>query len=253
MWSEGLSATSPTPVWMSFTLRRIASSLLFAIFDGTHQPMAAMDTDEGDDWALFFAWRDGQRDAGERLAARYLGLLTRFFLNKVRDPDTAADLVSETFLGCTAARDRATASGSFRSYLFAIALNKLRGYFRKQAKARRELDDFEDVCVANALPHSQMSMISHAQEGKLLVRALRRLSLDQQIVLELNFFEDLTGPEIAELLGLPPATVYTRIRRGRDKLSTLVSELADNPELAESTLIGIDTWARMIRAELDKG
>jgi RNA polymerase sigma-70 factor (ECF subfamily) len=211
-----------------------------------------MDADEADDWALFFAWREGRNDAGERLATRYIGLLTRFFLNKVRNPDDAADLVSETFLGCTAARDRATATGSFRSYLFAVAMNKLRGYFRKQAKARRELDDFEDVCVANALPHSQLSMISHAQEGKLLVRALRRLSLDQQIVLELNFFEDLTGPQIAELLELPAATVYTRIRRGRSQLTALVNELADNPGIAESTMIGIETWARMIRAELDK-
>lgn len=210
-----------------------------------------MPNDE-DDWSLFFAWRDGDRDAGERLATRYLGLLTRFFLNKVRNPDDAADLVSETFLGCTAGRDRATDGGVFRSYLFAVAMNKLRGYFRKQAKARRELDDFEDVCVASALPRSQVSMVARAQESKLLVRALRRLTLDQQIVLELGFFEALGGPEIAELLGIPPATVYTRLRRGKAQLAVLVHELAGDPQLAESTVIGIDTWARQIRAELDK-
>lgn len=204
-----------------------------------------------DDWALLFAWREGDRGAGERLATRYFGLLTRVFLNKVRNPDDAADLVSETFLGCTGGRDRLADEGSFRSYLFAVAMNKLRGYFRKEAKRRREIGDFEDVCVASELPHSPVSMVARAQEGKILVRALRRLTLDQQIVLELNFFEGLRGPEIAELLGIPAATVYTKLRRGKEQLTTLVHELAGDPVLAESTVIGIATWARQIRAGID--
>lgn len=207
--------------------------------------------DADDDWEQLFAWRDGDRRAGERLAGRYFGLLTRFFLNKVRNPDDAADLVSETFLGCTVGRDRVADEGSFRSYLFAVAMNKLRGYFRKEAKRRRELGDFEDICVANALPRSPVSMIARAQEGKLLVRALRRLNLDQQIILELHFFEGLRGPEMAELLGIPVATVYTKLRRGKEQLNGLVHELAGDPVLAESTVIGIDTWARKIRAEID--
>ncbi|MCA9689550.1 MAG: sigma-70 family RNA polymerase sigma factor [Myxococcales bacterium] len=207
--------------------------------------------DANDDWELLFAWREGDRGAGERLAGRYFGLLTRFFLNKVRNPDDAADLVSETFLGCTAGRDRIADEGSFRSYVFAVAMNKLRGYFRKQAKRRRELGDFEDICVASAIPRSPVSMIARAQEGKLLVRALRRLNLDQQIVLELNFFEGLRGPEIADLLGVPAATVYTKLRRGKERLTTLVREIAGDPVLAESTVIGLDTWARQIRAEID--
>jgi len=207
--------------------------------------------DPGDDWALLFAWREGDRAAGERLATRYFGLLTRFFLNKVRNPDDAADMVSETFLGCTAARDRVAEEGSFRSYVFAVAMNKLRGYFRKEAKRRRELGDFEEICVASALPQSPVSMIARAQEGKLLVRALRRLSLDQQIILELHFFEGLRGPDIAELLEMPAATVYTKLRRGKEQLAALVHQLAGDPALAESTVIGIDTWARQVRAELD--
>lgn len=208
-------------------------------------------TDADDDWELLFAWRGGDRAAGERLAARYFGLLTRFFLNKVRNPDDAADVVSETFLGCTAGRDRIAEEGSFRSYVFAVAMNKLRGYFRKEAKRRRELGDFEEICVASALPQSPVSMIARAQEGKLLVRALRRLSLDQQIILELHFFEGLRGPDIAELLEMPAATVYTKLRRGKEQLAALVHQLAGDPALAESTVIGIDTWARQVRAELD--
>ncbi len=203
-----------------------------------------------DDWELLFAWRDGDGDSGERLANRYFGLLTRFFLNKVKNPDDAADLVSETFLGCTASRERIEASGSFRSYLFAVAMNKLRGYFRKRVKRQRELDDFADICVARSLPKSPTSLIARAEESRLLVRALRRLSLDKQIVLELNYFEDMRGPEIAELLGLPTATVYTHLRRGKQHLAQVIGEIADSPQLAESTVGGLNTWALEVRRKI---
>lgn len=209
-----------------------------------------MTSTASEDWALLIAWREGDAGAADRLAARYFPLLMRFFLNKVRDVHDATDLVSETFLGCSASRDTSTRAGSFRSYLFAIAMNKLRGYYRKQAKRKRELDDFAEVCVDSSLPRSPSSLIGHAQEAQLLVRGLRRLTLDQQIVVELSYFEELEGPAIAELLGLPLSTVHTKLTRGRKRLAQLITELANSPELAQSTVSGLETWAREVRANV---
>ena len=203
-----------------------------------------------DDWTVFFAWRDGDERAAEQLATRYFAILMRFFLNKVRDVEDATELVSETFLGCAASKSRAARSRSFRSYLFAIAMNKLRTHYRCQAKRQRELDDFRTVCVGDSGPPSPSTIVGQAQEVQLLVRALRRLSLDQQIVLELYFFEALRGPEIAEALALPQATVYTLLRRGRARLEALIAELGSDPDLAKSTIVGLDSWIEEIRARL---
>lgn len=202
------------------------------------------------DWELLFAWRDGDAQAGNALAMRYFDLLLRFFVNKVRNMDDATELVSETFLACTAGRDRVTDTGSFRSFLFAIAMNKLRGYYRTLAKRERELDDFEALCVNTSLERSPSSLLGLTQEVQLLVSALRRLSLAQQIVIELQVFEGLTLAEIAELVGIPRPTVATHLRRAKLRLATLVRELSEDPELAESTLIGIETWAGQIRRAL---
>ncbi|MCB9750939.1 MAG: sigma-70 family RNA polymerase sigma factor [Myxococcales bacterium] len=203
--------------------------------------------DEPDDWELLFAWFDGDARASERLGARYYGLLMRFFLNKTRDAEDAADLVSETLLACVASKGRVTRSGAFRSYLFAIAMNKLRTYYRTQVKRRRELDDFAELCVATAYPRSPPSMLARAQEARLLVKALRRLSLAQQMVVELSYFEGLRGREIAELLGVPASTVRTHLERGRKRLIKITRELADSPELATSTISGLSTWVQQIR------
>lgn len=205
-----------------------------------------------EDWELFQKWSDGDRAAGETLVRRHVGVLTRFFRNKVRNPDDAAELTSETLLACTKNKDRINPT-SFRSFLFAVAMNTLRNYHRKQGKRQREFDDFEEICVGDSdHPRSLSSMAEMVSEGRLLVRALRRLSLDQQIVLELEYFETLKGTEIAELLGIPVQTVYTRSRRGKDRLKTVMTELADNPQLAQSTIMGLETWAIEIRKELDR-
>ncbi len=212
--------------------------------------MRAVDRQATDDWSLLSAWRDGDSSSGDQLAARYFPLLMRFFLNKVRKVDDASDLVAETFLGCSASKHRSVETGSFHSYLFAIAMNKLRHYHRKQTKRQRELDDFAEVCVDASLGPSPSSIIARAQETRLLVRALRRLTLAQQIVVELAYFEQMRGPEIAELLGAPPSTVHTHLCRGRERLATIVTELAQNSALAESTVSGLETWAREVRVNI---
>ena len=85
-----------------------------------------------------------------------------------------------------------------------------------------------------------------------MVRALRRLSLDQQIVLELHFLEDLNAKEIAELLEIPGPTVYTRLRRGRERMRVIMTELADDTGVVETTMMGLNTWAGQIREQLEE-
>ncbi|MCA9648404.1 MAG: sigma-70 family RNA polymerase sigma factor [Myxococcales bacterium] len=206
-----------------------------------------------DDWELLEAWREGDAPSGEVLVGRYLGLLTRFFRNKVNDPEDAADLISETMLACTRGKDGVRDSGAFRSFLFAAAMNMLRRYYRKKAKRERELDDFEDICVGDSgNPRSLNSLVSLEQESRLLVRALRRIPLDQQIVLELSYFEGMNGTDIAELLEVPQPTVYTRLRRGKEKLRVVMVELAESPAVAESTMMGLQTWAARVRDEITR-
>ncbi len=204
-----------------------------------------------EDWELFQAWCDGDNVAGQTLVRRHVGILTRFFRNKVSDPEDAAELTSETLLACTKNKQNIEPT-SFRSYLFGVAMNVLRHHYRKKVKRRRELDDFEEICVGESdHPRSLGSLAELGSETRLLVRALRRLPLDQQIVLELEYFDSLTGPQTADLLGVPVATVYTRSRRGKLRLKTVMTELAATPALAQSTLMGLETWALNVRKVLD--
>lgn len=210
---------------------------------------ASRTANDADDRQLLDRWREGDERAGATLVRRYFGLLNRFFHNKVNSAEDATDLVSETMLACT--RNKEKIEGSFRSYLFAVATNMLRLHIRKRTKRQREVDDFSEICVADTeAPGSPTRLMARRQEAQLLARALRSIPLDAQIVLELGFFEGLTAPQIAELLDVPLATVYSRQRRGKERLERAVQKLSENPAATQSTLMGLETWAGQIRDQL---
>ena len=204
------------------------------------------------DWELLERWQQGDSDAGTKLMKRYLGLLTRFFNNKVSDQQDVGDLVAETLLACTRGMMKIRNSKSFRSYLFATAFNQLRRHYQRQTKRSLEREDFEQCCVADL---GQFPVHSHGMEPEeqahLMVHALRSLPLTYQIVLELSLFEGMRGRQIGELLDLPTATVHTRLRRGRDRLAEAVAHLQANPDRWGVTVTQLEDWARQLHKQVD--
>ncbi len=205
-----------------------------------------------DDWTLLARWREGDKQAGNDLVNRYFGMLSRFFHNKVSNPEDAADLISETLLACTKNKERIRDGSSFRSFMFAIAINQLRLYFRKKRKRGREEEDFAEVCTNDLGTQSMTSMVMHKREIQLLVQGLRTIPVDFQIALELNLFEGLSGPAISELLGIPTATVYSRLRLGKQRLHKVLEQASQNPDLYRSTVTDLQGWAQQVRARLDE-
>jgi RNA polymerase sigma-70 factor (ECF subfamily) len=81
-----------------------------------------------------------------------------------------------------------------------------------------------------------------------LLAGLRSIPVDCQVVLELLYWEQLTTVEMAAVLEIPEGTVKSRLRRGRALLREAIEALASSPELAGSTLLGIESWASALRA-----
>jgi RNA polymerase sigma factor (sigma-70 family) len=194
-----------------------------------------------DDLELLSAWRNGDRGAGEALFERHFSAVSRFFQNKVGDQ--MADLVQQTFLACVDGRDRIRGEAGFRSYLFGVARNVLRRYIEARARAPVDLDS----AIAHDLGPSITAMLRVQEEQRLLLEALRRLSLDHQIALELFYWERLTGPELAAVLGEPEGTVRTRLRRARQQLELRLAELAASEEILSSTTTDLDRWVQGLR------
>jgi RNA polymerase sigma-70 factor, ECF subfamily len=200
-------------------------------------------TDPRDDTACLEAWRAGDRAAGQELFARYYEPVARFFINKVGD--ASGDLIQRTFLACVEGLDRFRGDGSFRSYLFAVAYRQLCRHYRDNKGNRIDLDSVSAV----ALDPSLSGLVVEREEMRLFLAGLRDIPLELQVVLELHYWEQCPVAQMAVVLEIPEGTVKSRLRRGREQLRAAVERLAAKPEQAASTMHGLETWAREVRAQ----
>jgi len=192
------------------------------------------------DTELLSAWRDGDRDAGDELLRRYFDAVCRFFRGKLGDD--VEDLIQRTFLDCVESRDRVREDG-FRAYLFTVARNRLFDHLRA-AQRRPERVDISLRSVED-LGTSPSTKLARTEHERLLIRALRSIPLDYQIALELAYWEQLSGREIAVVLGIAENTVRSRMSRAREALRAKLEQLAASPELSDSTLQSFDARSRL--------
>jgi RNA polymerase sigma factor (sigma-70 family) len=184
------------------------------------------------DLELLDAWRAGDTRSGDELVSRHWTSISRFFRAKVGDD--GADLISQTFLACVEGKDRIEGD-NVKAYLFAVARRRLADHFRRRARAPAV--DFGLSSLAD-LATGPATELGRRQRGELLRDALARIPLDDQIALELAYFESLSTRELASVLEVPENTVRSRLSRARDKLRAVLSELGtpDEAKLAESQL-----------------
>ena len=192
---------------------------------------------------LLAAWAGGDARAGSELFDRHFEALYRFFRNKAGD--SVEDLVQETFLACVRARASFRGDSTFRTWLFTIARHELYAFYRARTKAP---DDLGEKSVADLAP-SPSRVLAGRREQDLLLAALRAIPLDLQVALELHYWEELSGPEMAAALEVPEGTVRSRLRRAREALEAKMRDLSGDRDraLLDASLADLDRWAASLR------
>ncbi|HEX4423065.1 MAG TPA: sigma-70 family RNA polymerase sigma factor [Kofleriaceae bacterium] len=204
-------------------------------------------TEEPSDGELLERWRGGELASGEALFERYYDMVERFFLNKVTTG--VQDLVQETFIRCVESRERIRDNDRFRVYMFGVAYHVLAAHLRERYRDGRAID-FHETSVCDLAP-GPSSLIARRREHRLLIEALRSIPVDDQVLLELHYWEQLTTHQMADVLQIPVGTVRGRLQRARSKLEEVMQRLAESPQDLASTLARLDDWAAECRARLD--
>ncbi|MEM6989810.1 MAG: sigma-70 family RNA polymerase sigma factor [Myxococcota bacterium] len=170
---------------------------------------------EDSDDALLSRWRQADAAAGTELFRRYFDRVRRFFHTKV-DPRDVEELVQTTFAAVVEGRDRFRGDGEFGGYIFGVARHILYRHLRKRASPGREVDG--SVSSVAALGMSPSSVVAQREHADLVQRALQRIPVQQQMLLELSYWEEMPNKELAVVLEVEPTTVRTRLFRARAAL-----------------------------------
>ncbi|HEV2661884.1 MAG TPA: RNA polymerase sigma factor [Ktedonobacteraceae bacterium] len=155
----------------------------------------------------------------ERHYGPLLGYLYRFLGG---DRPLAEDIVQETFLRVLQ-RGSYQPGRPFKPWLYAIAINQGRDYF-KSARVRRDVAQDEEIMegIYDTTPGPEEAALSDEQ-GHMVAVALGQLSEEYRVTLILRFYNGLSLQEIAETLHIPLGTVKSRLSTGTRRLRALLS------------------------------
>ena len=194
-----------------------------------------------DDLTLFTAWADGDRDAGTRLVRRHFPSVYGFF--RTRLPEQAEDLAQRTFLACVENRASFRREGSFRAYLFGIARRQMLRSLEKKAIVAR----LQPKQGAPTMPTSPSGKVARREEELLLLRALRSLQLDDQVLMQLFYWERMSTEEIGTVMELGRSAVKVRLHRARAQLRDAIANDSAPAPIRTATLQDLDDWAASVR------
>lgn len=181
---------------------------------------------EPTDTDLLKRWCAGDRRAGDVIYRRHFAALYSFLRARFARQQEVEDLVQECFLRLLRNSGRFRGQSSVRTYLFGIGRFVYLEALRKQ---REDPIDPAQMSLAAATGQINTSVLTDKDDLRLLFDALRAISIDDQDLLELSHFQDLSGSEIAEVLGRNLNSVKSGLRAARGRLATKCLELAGAP------------------------
>ena len=174
----------------------------------------------------------GELEAYEALVGRYRNKVYGVAFSMLRNEQDATDLCQEAFVRGWQAIRKFKGSASFYTWIYRITTNLGIDFVRR--RDRRPTTPFEegispdtDASVEEP-PSTNPSPVDEAQRRELreqIDAALRELSPEHRVVVQLREFDGLDYAAIAKVTGCTIGTVMSRLHYARKHLQKLLSEV----------------------------
>ena len=161
------------------------------------------------DEELMAAYVAGDSAAFGELFSRYESMLMRIMHRQMRNDEDRRELVQQTFLQLHRARNDFEQGRKLRPWLMTIAYNLKREYFRRRMRKPEAALEFEPPA-----PSSERDPLDRKATAARVRAALAQLPEGQREVIAMHWLEELSFPEVAEILGLSVSAVKVRAHRG---------------------------------------
>jgi len=172
-----------------------------------------------------------QREAFAVLYDRYFPRIHRYCQRRLLDCATADDLSSEVFLNIAQSIRHfpGTTETDFRRWAYRIATNVINAHFRKHNRRQALFERAAGRGWWNQTtnPDSQADAQTDDQSEN-LVQALATLTIREQTVITLRFWEGLSYEEVGQIIETRPETVRVVVSRA---IQTLRSKMCKQTSL----------------------
>jgi RNA polymerase sigma-70 factor (ECF subfamily) len=173
----------------------------------------------GDDKELLRRSQHGDQDALRELYERHHRAVFAYLLSLAGAHAEAEEVLQDTFVAVWRNAGTYHSRSTVVTWLMGIARRQLRDRRRRKSLPIVSLDEL-DVQAAGEPPDRTVIARAELAEIARLIRELRPLHRE---VLHLAFVEQLSYDEMAEVLGVSPGTVASRLNGARSALAGLLA------------------------------
>ena len=174
--------------------------------------MAAREHTDAD---LVQAMAGDDEDALRRLYERHAPWLAARLARRCADRDVVADALQDTFVAAWKGARKFRGDGEVPAWLWGIAMRRLVSRVRSRGSSVPLGPALLDRdCPDLAAEEQLLLTLEYADLGP----ALRRISPELRVVLQVVALDGLTTKEASSLLRIPQGTVKTRLVRARSRL-----------------------------------
>jgi RNA polymerase sigma-70 factor (ECF subfamily) len=178
-----------------------------------------------DDRHLLARVAERDLDAYRALYESYFRRLFGFVFKITRRGELVEEIVQETLLVVWRDAQRFGGRGRVSSWIFGIAYRRALKRLRSEtSRAERERIAAGEEIRRPPRPGPEHD-VEARERAAAVWKALGALSPEQRAVVELTFFEGLSYPTIAEIVGCPVNTVKSRMFHARQRLRELLPAL----------------------------
>jgi RNA polymerase sigma-70 factor (ECF subfamily) len=161
----------------------------------------------------------GDRDAMRALYLRHHVRVYRFVMRLVRSQTVAEDIISEVFLDVWRQASSFQGRSAVSTWLLAIARFKALSFLRK--KHEEELNEDGAAAIPDSTENPELAA-QKKSTNEVLQRCITRLSREHREIVDLVYYHEKSVEEVARIVGIPEATVKTRMFYARKKLLGLL-------------------------------
>jgi RNA polymerase sigma-70 factor, ECF subfamily len=194
---------------MEYALRDVAS------------PHFRAPVQETSDEALIELIAGGDKRAMQVLYARHNVRVYRFIVRLTGNQSMAEDLVSEVFLEVWRRAEAFEAKSAVSTWLLAIARYKALSAMRRRTD--EHLDDQTAATIEDTSEDPE-ALVQTKDRNTIVQKCLRALSPAHREVIDLVYYHEKSVEEVARIVGVPPATVKTRMFYARNKMAGLLKQ-----------------------------
>lgn len=160
----------------------------------------------------------GEEAAFRRLVERHVDKGYALALRILRNPADAEDVVQDALVKVWTNRGSWRAGHArFSTWLYRVITNRCIDLCRRPHTS--DVDDVPELADGKA---DAVSTIHIGEVNLLLERAMGKLPNQQRIALILSYHDDLSNPEIAEIMDTSISAVESLLKRGRQQLRAIL-------------------------------